>query len=269
VDCTSTGTALGQPPPLKRPRAGDDYEPEPSLWQSLVDGLSQAARAAGVELRASCEAEAIDENRGVRLANGERIAARAVIVAGSPSLAKRLLPSSAAARAAAETSIPVEAACLDLALARLPHPRRTFALGIDRPLYCSVHSAAARLAPDGGAVIHAAKYLAPGGAADARGDERELEELVDLLQPGWRDAIVERRFLPKMVVYHRLPRADENGLAGRPSPSLPDAPGVFVCGDWVGAEGMLADAALASAREAAALATAALAEARRGIARSA
>jgi hypothetical protein len=36
-------------------------------------------------------------------------------------------------------------------------------------------------------------------------------------------------------------------MAGRPGPRVPDAPGAFVVGDWVGDEGMLLDAALASA----------------------
>ena len=38
----------------------------------------------------------------------------------------------------------------------------------------------------------------------------------------------------------------------RPGPRVPDAPGVFVVGDWVGGEGMLLDASLASAERAAA-----------------
>ena len=41
----------------------------------------------------------------------------------------------------------VRAACLDLGLARLPVPKRPFALGIDRPLYFSVHSASASSRP--------------------------------------------------------------------------------------------------------------------------
>ena len=41
------------------------------------------------------------------------------------------------------------------------------------------------------------------------------------------------------------------GLAGRPGVAVPDRPGTFVAGDWVGPEGHLADAVLASARAAA------------------
>ena len=41
--------------------------------------------------------------------------------------------------------------CLDVALSSLPDKDALFALGVDRPLYFSVHSAYAKLAPNGGA----------------------------------------------------------------------------------------------------------------------
>ena len=52
----------------------------------------------------------------------------------------------------------------------------TFSLGIDRPLYLSVHSATARLAPEGGALIQVAKYLPPNHSESLAEDRRELEE---------------------------------------------------------------------------------------------
>jgi hypothetical protein len=75
--------------------------------------------------------------------------------------------------------------------------------------------------------------------------------LLDLVQPGWRDVLDDRRFLPKMVVAHAVPTAAMAGLAGRPAPAVPEIPRLYVAGDWVGAEGMLADASFASAHEAA------------------
>jgi phytoene dehydrogenase-like protein len=148
---------------------------------------------------------------------------------------------------------PVTAACLDVALQRLPQPRTLFALGIDQPLYLSVHSAVARLAPAGAATIQVAKYLPVRARNDPRADERELEGLLDLMQPGWRDAVVERRFLPSMVVYNALVTAVTGGIAGRPGPAVPDIKHLYVVGDWVGPEGLLADASLASAKRAAEL----------------
>jgi hypothetical protein len=60
---------------------------------------------------------------------------------------------------------------------------------IDTPVYVSVHSAAAALAPAGGAMIHVSKYLRPGETAGRR-EELELETLTDTMQPGWRDRLV-------------------------------------------------------------------------------
>jgi hypothetical protein len=177
--------------------------------------------------------------------------ARAVVIAGSPAMAKALLPGVASIASAAESLVPVHAACLDVALTTLPRPSSRFVLGIDRPYYASVHSAYARLAPEGGAVIHLAKYLAPDEKAGEQA-EAELLDVLDLLQPGWRDVVAERRFLPSMIVSHALVTASSGGLAGRPSTAVGDALGVFVVGDWVGPEGMLLDASLASAESAAA-----------------
>ncbi len=47
--------------------------------------------------------------------------------------------------------------------------------------------------------------------------------------------------------------ATAGGTAGRPGPAVPEVANLFVAGDWVGPEAMLADASFASARQAAAL----------------
>jgi phytoene dehydrogenase-like protein len=125
------------------------------------------------------------------------------------------------------------------------------AFGLDRPLYFSVHSASARLAPEGMAVLHVMKYLGGAGHPDAVDVEDELEGFLESLQPGWRERVIARRFLPGMVVAHSLPQAEEGGLAGRPGADVVGVPNLFLAGDWVVSEGMLADASAASAREAA------------------
>lgn len=218
-------------------------------WGTLVEGLSAAARSAGAELRERSVVRAVEPLPGggfrVRTGAGEELLTDAVVLAVAPAVARELLPAVPAGWA--EDALPVRAACLDLVLDGLPVPGRTFALGIDRPLYWSVHTSVARLAPDGLEVAHAMKY----GAADPEADLSELEALCDRLQPGWRERVVERRFLPRITVASALPRADRGGLAGRPGPSIPGLPGAFVAGDWVGPEGMLADASLASGRAAA------------------
>ena len=93
-------------------------------------------------------------------------------------------------------AIPVRAACLDVGLRALPRPEMNPVFGVDRPLYLSVHSAAAKLAPTGGAVIHVMKYLRADVPSDPHEDERELLGLLDLAQPGWREQLVAPRDRP-------------------------------------------------------------------------
>jgi phytoene dehydrogenase-like protein len=224
-------------------------------WQTLVDRLRTAATTAGVRILSSARAAAIDRAGArwvVRLADGTMLDAGAVVIAAGPDAAAALLSGAeeTVARRWADSAVAVKAACLDLALDRLPQPRATFALGIDQPLYFSVHSAVAKFGPHGKAVVHVAKYLGT-TPSDPDRDERELEALLDLVQPGWRALVLQRRFLPDMLVANDLPRATRGGTVGRPGPEIPGAPGLYVVGDWVGADGMLADASLASAKRAA------------------
>ena len=228
-------------------------------WQTMIDQLRTAAEAAGVRMRGSTRAVAVEHDgavTGVRLGDGTRLPATRVVLTLTPAEAAAVVegPAGAALRRHAETALPVRAACLDVGLSRVPRPRSTFALGIDRPLYFSVHSAVARLAPEGQATIHVAKYLPIDHENDAHIDERELEGLLDLIQPGWRDLVVVRRFLPRLVVMNAAVTARAGGTAGRPEPAVRELPGLYLAGDWVGPEGMLADASFASAERAASLA---------------
>jgi len=225
-------------------------------WQTLVDGLRRAAEQAGVRIVSGARVASLDHDgavRGVVLADGARRAAGAVVLAVDPAAALALVGEAAdpALAAFVRATVPIEAACLDVVLSSLPRPRSTFALGIDRAVYLSVHSAAARLAPPGQAVIQVAKYLRPGTAADAARDEQELEGLLDLVQPGWRALVGQRRFLPHMTVLGAGADAAHGGQAGRPGVAATGVGGVYLAGDWVGREGWLADASLASARRAA------------------
>jgi phytoene dehydrogenase-like protein len=230
-------------------------------WQTIATGLRRAALDAGAALVADTHVAAVLRDpltgavRGVRLADGSIQPAEAAIVAAGPREARVLVERSDETIVPTweAQAIPVRAACLDVALRALPRPAMNPVFGIDQPLYLSVHSATARLAPAGGAVIHVMKYLRADEPTDPHDDERELLELLDLAQPGWRAQLVTRRFLPKLVVSHSLVEAERGGLAGRPGPAVPGVPGLYVAGDWVGQEGMLADGVLASARRAAEL----------------
>ncbi|MFN2378137.1 MAG: FAD-dependent oxidoreductase [Candidatus Binatia bacterium] len=257
-------------------------------WATLGAGLQRAAEEAGARVLTGRRVSSVEEAEGgvavtVRAARGSRaddggrlrdpdggrlrdddgddtrearvLRARVAVLALPPAVAAALCKGrggdTLSAWAAAAT--PVKAACLDLGLARLPEPRRLFAIGVDRPLYFSVHSASARLAPEGAAVIHVAKYLPSGGAACEQGGDEvraELEAFCDQVQPGWRTEVVESRFLPSMLVTGALVEAGKT----RPGPRVPGSPSLLVTGDWVGGEGMIADTALASGSEAGRLA---------------
>lgn len=233
-------------------------------WQQIVDGLHARARSLGVRIFTSTAVGGVlhdPQVHGVRLEDGGFISAPNVVVAADPATVRRLVPYAPAPVVARWSPTPSKVAVLDVALATLPRPANILAFGIDRPLYFSVHSATAKLAPAGGAVIHAAKYLNPLDTHDPRKDERHLERLMDTMQPGWREQIVSRRFLPAMTVTHAIPTAAIGGLAGRPEVEVKEIPGLYLAGDWVGSEGTLANAAVASAALAARLITESRAEA--------
>ena len=185
-------------------------------WQQIVDQLSAAASTAGVRIHTG--QTAADLRPGT-------------ILATDPSEVERL------------TGIsfpwlrPQLMASLDLALDGLPDNAAKFALCLDQPFYLSVHSEWAKLAPGGIAVVHAAKYLAPGETAT----RSDLETWCDTVIPNWRARLLHARFLPQMTVVHASP-----DLASRPAVTALDLPGVCIAGDWVGDHGMLADAAVAS-----------------------
>jgi phytoene dehydrogenase-like protein len=242
-------------------------------WQKIVDGLHSHAVAAGVNFVTSSRVVGVDhdgssvsairigglDDRGRDATDGTRLLATDVVLAVGPVTASDLVgdPHITAPWRALK---PVTVASLDVALSKLPRARPVFAVGIDRPLYLSVHSAYAQLTPRGGALVHVTKYRDKPAErtyddydgemirlnAEARADEAELEEMLDELQPGWRDVVVHSRFLPAMTVTHALTPAGSS----RPSHHS-GIRGLYLAGDWVGPQGLMADAALASARAAA------------------
>ncbi len=227
-------------------------------WQSFIEQLRTKAASTGVEILTAADAVTVETDgqgvSGVKLQGGRVLPASRLVIAAGPKEATHLVPQSGLLASWATQSILVKAAALDLVLNRLPRPETTFAIGMDEPVYYSVHTATAKLGPGGGSVVHLMKYLEPGTETDAHGDETQLEGVMDILQPGWREAVVFRRYLPKLVVTHRLVTAAGGGYAGRPGPQVGDTPGLFVAGDWVGSRGLLADASFASGEEAGLLA---------------
>ena len=223
-------------------------------WQSLIENLRTTAMNAGAKVRSGSHVVAVRpdaEGASLQLTSGETLAAGAAILAVSPQKVTELLalPAEHALPQWTANARHVRAACLDIALTKLPRPKHRFALGVDHPYYFSVHSAAAALGPQDLAVIHVAKYLSPGETGPVI--EHELERFLDQVQPGWRSLVHTRRYLPAMLVAPDLPQAAVGGLSGRPTVDVTGTPVVFVAGDWVGPRGQLADASAASAEEAA------------------
>ena len=218
-------------------------------WSTFIAGLAQAARDAGAVLHMGARVERVEmaahESR-VILADESVVVGEATILALGPHAAAALATDVGSLQVEAREAKAVRANTLDLALKCLPEGADEFALGIDGPFYFSLHSGSAKLAPEGGAVVHLAKYL-PVGEAPARDAIAELEGIADLVMPGWRELEVKRQELRGMVVANGMPRWDR----ARPGVQLADAPGLFIAGDWVGDEGMIADCAAASGIQAA------------------
>jgi phytoene dehydrogenase-like protein len=225
-------------------------------WQTLVDGLLTVAKNAKAKIVMGKKAIRVKRNDSsgwqVLLDNKTEVSAKIVVIAAGPMDAYSLFDDNdrpdVLSKVAKEAK-PIRLVCLDVALSSLPDKDTLFALGVDHPLYFSVHSAYAKLAPKVGALIHVAKYLGTSIEPKPREDQPELEAFLDLLQPGWRQVLVKKRPLPNMVVSNALVTAADGGLGGRPNPRI--AENLYIVGDWVGKEGLVSNAAVASAKHAA------------------
>jgi phytoene dehydrogenase-like protein len=225
-------------------------------WQTLVDGLLTVAKNANARIVMDKKAISVKRTDSsgwqVLLSDKTQVSAKIVVIAAGPMDAYSLFDDKERPEVLSKVTKaakPVRLVCLDVALSSLPDKDALFALGVDRPLYFSVHSAYAKLAPEGGALIHVAKYLGTSIAPKPREDQPELEELLDLMQPGWRQVLVKKRPLPNMVVSNAVVTAATGGLAGRPDAKIAD--NLYIVGDWVGKEGLLSNASVASAKHAA------------------
>lgn len=209
-------------------------------WQSLVDALAAKAKEAGATLRTRAAARLLHQEAGgwtVALDEETLHTDVLVVATGGPEDVAKLLGE----KAPAAPGPAAEISTLDLGLRQLPRRTRRFALGVDKPTYLSRHSP-----PDhrDGVLLSLASY--------AREPRPALEELADVVQPGWRDQVTLERFLPRMVPVTAIATPETGGLAGRPA--VDRGEGLYLAGDWIGPEGWLVDAAIASGAAAAAAA---------------
>ena len=218
-------------------------------WQRLVDGARAAAVRAGADLRPGTKVERVVPGpRPLVVTSGEELPAASVVLAGLAPAAVAALLDGASPTAAtwAEDVRPSRAAALDVCLPTPWTGPTSVVLGIDEPVYLSVHSVA-QVAPEGSSLVSLLRYLHPDEPGDAERDRGSLGALLDLVRPGWRADAVDVRFQHRLTAAHDVPAAMHGGLAGRPGPAVPDVDGVWLAGDWVGPVGMLADASVASA----------------------
>jgi phytoene dehydrogenase-like protein len=216
-------------------------------WESIVTRLRERAENLGAEILCKRKVLEIEEAyplKIIRCADGEAYEAYDAILATPPEEAARLIIDRGESEWSKQAT-PVMATCLDLYLTHLPNPAHQFVLGIDQPILFTNESRAAKVGEDGHAVVHLVRYLDPTNQDhDPQRNKDQLETIMDLLQPGWRKALITQQFLPKITVVHNFPRI------GR-KPFGPEMQGYYVAGDWAGDEEILSDAAVASGKRAA------------------
>jgi hypothetical protein len=242
-------------------------------WQTIVDGLMKEAQKAKIDIVTSKRVIEIQQITGkeinikteshvhncrwkVLLSDGNSIITSKIIIASSPGVTCDLLKnikSQYVLNICNKDIVPVRAACLDIALTKLPHPDKPVAFAIDKPLYLSVHSLSADLVLEKGRgeLIHVVKYQSSFENSNPEVDRLEMEHFLDIVQPGWREFVIKQRYLPNMIVYNLLVTAAQGGVKGRPSSKVNGAQGLYLVGDWIGQEGLLADTSFASAKQAA------------------
>lgn len=221
-------------------------------WQTIVDHLRMKAEENGVDILTNKTVASIDckEMQHIHFTDGEKLEVPYVIVTAGPEQTFKLV------RGAEQTLLqewkeqaqPVYAACLDVALNNLPNPNQNFAIAVDQHILFSNHSRASTLSNNGSAVLQLIKYLGTEKNSNAKIHKQELEEVMDLMQPGWREKVIAQQFLPQMTVVHDTITVDDKHYFG---PSIPEIPGLYIAGDGTGHGEMLVDAAFASSKRAA------------------
>lgn len=225
-------------------------------WGTLVEQLRALAVQQGVELVTGCKVVAVDHQEqkvhSILCKGGAKIEATNVILTTPPSISHQLVPhrEQTALDKWNKQAIPVTVACLDVGLRHLPNPKHQFIFGLDQPIFFTNQSRegkprAAIMSDDGTQLISLFKYQSP--QTDAKQDEVQLEQVLDVVQPGWRNELITRQYLPKMTVVHDFPHLKRIEV---PGPAVPEIEGLYVAGDWVSHGELLVDASVASAKRA-------------------
>jgi phytoene dehydrogenase-like protein len=234
-------------------------------WQTLVDQLIDIAKRNGVKFVYGKNVASIKQSYGtngkdrqplwqINFSDNTTFSYKDVIIATNPFHVYDLLKDNNSVNPAflnqlEKTNKPARVATLDLALSGLPNSKVYGAYGMDRPLYLSLHSAFAKLSTnESGVLFHAMKYLDSSAEINPIQDKIEIEETLDMVQPGWRKMVVRQRFLPNMIASNIVINNSDGFMGNRPDINVPGVDNLYIIGDWVGPDGMLADASFASAK---------------------
>jgi phytoene dehydrogenase-like protein len=224
-------------------------------WQTIIDQLHNKAVIADVQVKTHAsvkQMKSIEHDRiKITLSNNEEIFSRYVISTIGPLELTNLLDTSESIKLNPLFSqlTPIKGASLDISLSRLPQPKKLFALDIHEPLYYSVHSTVAHLSENGHHfVLHVFKYHHPDEPIYANKVRNELEQFLETMQPGWKDYVMESRFLPNIIVNQRLPLVGHEHHFQRSETKIP---GLFIAGDWASPDYILSEGAVFSGKQAA------------------
>jgi phytoene dehydrogenase-like protein len=225
-------------------------------WGSLVEELRELAVQLGVQLFTDQKVSTVEHQdqqvKSVVMEDGRKIEASNIVITTSPAIANKLVPNAdqTALNRWSKQAIAVTVACLDVGLKQLTNPKYNFIYGLDLPILYSNQSRlgkprAAKMSDDETQAIITFKYQE--SQSDVKQDEEQLEQVLDLIQPNWRDQMIVRQYLPKMTVVHDYPhmKRQEN-----PEPAVPEIKGLYVAGDWVTHGELLVDASVESAKRA-------------------
>ena len=206
----SAGVAIGQ---LKLALKGNVWYIDGG-WQTLVDGLRRRASDAGAIVQTGTRVTSVcgsEDGVIIGLADGEivpvpnggcRRSTQSGRASSRVSTQNRRWPGGVAA------ACPSRRRVWMWRLTGSSGPRQRFALGLDRPYYFSVHSAAAKLAPEGISVVHVMKYLARRDRFGRWGHRTGAGKAASIgCGPGGDPISWRGGYLPGMTVSSSLPLA--------------------------------------------------------------
>lgn len=248
---------------LKRNLFARDYVGYMSRgWSTMYEAFASVLREHGGEVITGARVDRLvteGERVVAALVGDRRIEADAFVVTVPPQDAPKLAEAGSPLRSELERwrgLQDVRALCLDLGFSRRLRTDVTFIYDVQYDLYFSLHSEVTPdLAPEGGQLLHAMAYLSPDEAANDWLNERrghELEQGLDRYFPGWREAAVVQRPLPKALVTSARQTPDQQGAARVPARSS-TAKNLYFAGDARDLPYNLTETCLASALEIAGL----------------